>query len=286
MTSMVIVSVLIVVLVPLGALAAIHIGFRAPRIVERKTPADYGVDNEVIEIPTLNGQLLHGWLLPAQGRNATIIFMHGWGGNAEMILPLALPFHRAGYEVLLFDARNHGLSPDDSFSSLPKFAEDASAAVDWLRGRKADADHRVVMLGHSIGAGAVLLSASRRNDIAAVISIAAFAHPEILMRRELARLHLPDVIIRSVLAYIQWRIGHSFDEIAPMNTLCSVKCPALLVHGTSDRIVPISDMKLIIQNCGSNRAQELIIDGADHDSVERIKDHGVEIIKFLQRNGI
>lgn len=75
------------------------------------------------------------------------------------------------------DARNHGQSDTHSFSSLPRFAEDLESVLEWLHTNHPTACEKLVLLGHSVGAGAVLLAASRRTDIAAVISVSAFAGP-------------------------------------------------------------------------------------------------------------
>ena len=87
------------------------------------------------------------------------------------------PLHAGGYSVLLIDARNHGNSDADSFSSMPRFAEDLEAAFAWLASRPRIEAARIAVLGHSVGAAAALLAASREPRIAAVVSIAAFAHP-------------------------------------------------------------------------------------------------------------
>ena len=93
-------------------------------------------------------------------------------------------------------------------------------------------------LGHSVEAAVVLLSASRRDDLAAVASIAAFAHPEQLMRRWFAVRYVPYwpfawLINRS----LERVMGANFDDIAPVNTVAKTTCPVLLVHGRQDTIV-------------------------------------------------
>ena len=85
----------------------------------------------------------------------------------------------------------------------------------------------------------MLLSASRRDDLAAVASIAAFAHPEQLMRRWFAVRYVPYwpfawLINRS----LERVMGANFDDIAPVNTVAKTTCPVLLVHGRQDTIVP------------------------------------------------
>jgi alpha-beta hydrolase superfamily lysophospholipase len=264
---------------------AIHFGFRAPRIPERGTPADRGIEYRELRIPGPAGKRLHGWLLPREAASDSIILLHGWGGNAEMMLPLALPFWRAGLQVLLLDARNHGRSDRHGHSSLPVFAEDLQSAMDWLRRQHPRQMKRLALLGHSVGAGAVLFTASRRRDIDAVIAIAPFAHPERVMRRTLAPLRLPDWLVRLVLRYVERVIGHRFDEIAPIHTLCRIDAPVLLVHGDADRTVPLGDARDIIGHCPSPRRRLLVIPGADHDSVEFIEDHAAELIGFLHEQG-
>ncbi|MBZ0071413.1 MAG: alpha/beta hydrolase [Gammaproteobacteria bacterium] len=267
-------------------LLAIHLGFRAPRRVERGSPADLGLTYEAVSIPTVDGKRLFAWWLPGANDAApTVVLMHGWGGNAELMLPLAKPLHAAGLNVLLPDARNHGRSDATSFSSMPRFAEDVGAAITWLHTRTVPPP-AIVLLGHSVGAAAVLLEAARRHDIAAVISIAAFAHPDWMMRRQLARLRLPGPLIDAVLRYVEWVIGHRYDDIAPLNTVRRVDCPVLLVHGKADDTVPATDALAIRGNPGSEQVELLLLDGAGHNSVDLIERHADRLLTFLQRAGV
>jgi len=158
----------------------LHAVYRAPRVVERDTPARLQLPFQEHRLPGPRGRRL-----PHADSRATLVVVHGWGANAAMMLPLAQPFHRAGLEVVLYDARNHGRSDGDGFSSLPRFAEDLEAALDWVQGERPH--HRVVVLGHSIGAAAAILSASRRHEIDRVIAVSAFAHPRLVMNRHLDR---------------------------------------------------------------------------------------------------
>ena len=275
------VTLLLIVIVITVTVLAVHIGFRAPRRIEHNSPADYGLAYEEIHIRTTTGKQLFAWWLPTVEPAPTLIVLHGWGGNAELMLPLALPLHRAGLNILLLDARNHGRSDSDSYSSLPRFAEDAGAAVDWVKAHSSDLCRPVALLGHSVGAGAVLFEASRRDDIAAVISIAAFAHPEWMMRRYLGRFRIPELFTVWVLRYVEWIIGYRYEVIAPMNTVCRIKCPVLLVHGKADQTVPVTDALAIRNNCSKKSIELLLIENADHESVETIEEHSDQLIAFL-----
>lgn len=143
-----------------------------------------------------------------------------------------------------------------------------------------------MLLGHSVGAAAVLLEASRRHDIAAVISLATFAHPEWMMRRYLGRLPLPKLFVNGILRYVERIIGHRYEAIAPMHTACLVRCPVLLVHGTADVTVPMSDALAIRDQCNKDSVELLLIEGADHESVDKIEMHAAQLIEFLVRSEV
>jgi len=226
----------------------IHRSLAPERVLETRSPADVGLPYQVVRMATQNGKTLFGWFLSAnqQGRGAAVVLLHGWGGNAETLLPLALPLHQAGFALLLIDSRCHGQSDEDSFSSMPRFAEDLGHAIDWLKQREDIDAHAIAVVGHSVGAAASLLAASKRSDMAAVVSVAAFTHPVAMMRRWFASKGIPYLPVGwLMLRYVEWVIGHRFDDIAPINTIRRVSCPTLLVHGAEDSTVPVSEAHAI-----------------------------------------
>lgn len=258
--------------------------YRIARVVERGDPTHFGLACRAVSISTANGKRLFGWFVPASGDGPApaLALLHGWGGNAESLLPFVPMLHRGGYACLLLAARNHGRSDSDGFSSLPRFAEDLEHGADWLRLQPEVDAGRVALLGHSVGAAAALLVASRRADVAAVVSIASFAHPAELMRRQLRAKRVPYFPLGwLVLRYIEHAIGASFDAIAPRNTIRAVRCPVLLVHGEADLHVPLTDAETIHANGG--HITLLRLPDVTHDSVEDIERHGHHVLEFLRR---
>lgn len=264
----------------------IHRSLAPQRIPEKCTPGDLGLAFRNVCIPTENGKSLFGWFIPATGTGAkpAVMVLHGWGGNAEMMLPLARPLHEAGFSSLFIDARCHGASDEDSFASMPRFAEDAGHAVDWLR-RQAEIDNRhVAVCGHSVGAGALLLAASRRSDIAAVVSVAAFAHPAAMMQRWLKVEKIPHRPIGwLILRYVERVIGHRFDDIAPVNTIGRVRCPTLLIHGAEDETVPLSEAQAIHAARDGDHVELKIIAGS-HDDFSDLENEVSALVTFLQES--
>lgn len=270
------------------ALLLIHRAYRAPRVPEHGTPADLGLPYQAMRIPTENGKRLFAWFIPlAEGleNGPAVAVMHGWGGNAGHMLPFATLLHREGYAVLLLDARNHGNSDTDSFSSMPRFAEDLEHGLDWLGRQPRINPQRLFLLGHSVGAGAALLVASRRHGLAGVVSIATFAHPAEMMRRQMRSHHIPYRPIGwLVLRYIERTIKVSFDDIAPCNTIRQVTCPVLLVQGEVDECIPQADALHIYANRTDDRVELLVLPETGHDSREAISTHGGSLLSFFRRS--
>lgn len=263
--------------------AAIRVWMRAPRISAKDDPSAFGLPFRDVLLPTSNHKLIHGWYIPAaDSRPApTLIVLHGWGSNSEMMLPLADPFYHAGYALLFVDARNHGASEGDSFSSLPRFAEDLESALDWLLQQPETDTARIGLIGHSVGAAAALLVASRRKEIAAVVSLAAFAHPERIMRRYLASRSVPFIPFGwYTLSYIQHVIGYSFEDIAPQNSIGDINCPVLLAHGMGDLTVPVEEAELLHSQSRKENTYLLLVDG-DHENYEGLRSRVDEVLGFV-----
>ena len=286
--SLITIIFIVILAVIILFLLALHLGFKAPRTRETKTPKDFGLEYQEVSIPTVfdndSSKKLFGWLLPIKDSQATVIILHGWGGNAEWMLPIAKPFYQAGMNVLLIDSRCHGNSDGAMFSSLPRFAEDMGSAINWLKDKHPQRSQKLALVGHSVGAGAVLLEASRRKDIDAVISISAFAHPEWMMKRYLGSFPIPQFIITIILSYVQWLIGLRFASFAPIATVCTINVPVLIVHGKADTIVPIEDAYAIMKHCPEPHLTLFEVDDAGHESVDKFEEHSEKLVLFLKEN--
>jgi len=266
---------------------AILRGLRAPRLPHTDGPAGHGVCADAVrevQIAGPRGKQLFAWMVSpprAAPRPApAVLVMHGWGANASMMGLVVPPLHAAGFAVLLVDARCHGRSDDEAFTSMPRFAEDIAAGLAWLRTQPGVAPDRLALLGHSVGAAAALLHASRQHDVRAVISLSAFAHPQEVMRRFMAEKRVPYPVLGwYVLRHVQRVIGASFDEIAPLNTIARVRCPTLLVHGRGDATVPVGDAKRLL--AASGHAHLMLVDG-DHDLRQALAPHTPALVDFLQ----
>jgi pimeloyl-ACP methyl ester carboxylesterase len=243
-----------------GFPVALKLAFRPPQREIPHIPSDLGLPGEDVWLEGAGGKRIHAWFIPTEGTAPAVAVLHGWGGNAGLMLPFAVPLRQAGFHSLFIDARNHGLSDRDDHSSLPRFAEDLDVALDWLLERP---DVRGVgVVGHSVGAAASILSASRRDDVGAVVSVASFAHPGELMGSSKPLGSLPGPLTALALRTTQHIIGYDFDDIAPRNRIGLVKAPLLLIHGDQDRVVPIANLYELADRMPTRRV--VVVPGAGH----------------------
>lgn len=210
--------------------------------------------------------------------------MHGWGANAAMMWPVVQPLVDTGHVVALLDARCHGESDGDDFTSLPRFAEDIATTLRWLVEQPGVNADRLALLGHSVGAGACLLQAANgQPKVAAVVSLSAFAHPAEVMQRWLTEHRLPQRLVgQAILSHVQRVIGARFEDIAPLHTIQKVGMPVLLVHGRHDEAVPFEDAQRLCAAAQATGvpAHLLVVDGS-HDLREALLPHQHAITDFL-----
>ena len=262
--------------------------YRIPPTSTNPTPAELGLTAEDVELTAADGTRLRGWFLPGPaampdtGALPAVVVLHGWGSAATDLLPAAPELLAAGLPLLYLDARGHGRSGSVDFMSMPRFAEDLDAAVEWLRRDPRIDPDRIGVVGHSVGAGACLLAASRDPRIAAVIAIAAMAHPAELIRSSRGLRPAPTPLTTRVLTTIEDTIGHRFDAFAPINTIARIDAPVVVVHGTADTTVPPRDAARLVDAAGPN-ARLRLVPGAGHRSVAPFLPLVGELGRFLRR---
>ena len=103
----------------------------------------------------------------------SLIFLHGWGQNIEMMKPLADYFQKE-YKIYILDLPGHGKS------SEPTFAYHVEDFVDVLRKFiEIKKIKNPILIGHSFGGKTSLLYASKYNDVSKLIMLACSFKKEI-----------------------------------------------------------------------------------------------------------
>jgi dienelactone hydrolase len=117
-----------------------------------------------------DGLALSGWYR-APRNGATVLLVHGGGGDRNGAVRHARMLVRHGYGVLLYDARGRGRSEGTPNSYGWDWEKDAAGALDFLARQPATRPGRIGALGLSSGADTLLdLAARRGHELAAVVS--------------------------------------------------------------------------------------------------------------------
>jgi acetyl esterase/lipase len=205
-----------------------------------------------IEYKNINGKSLQLDIYRPKNLNKTVpllVFIHGggWrGGVRSDYLVYLVAFAKQGYMTATVSYR---LLKDGPY---PACAEDITDAVSWFynNGEKYgyDAD-RIALIGGSAGAHLALLAAygwkkpgvnndstnvgERRHRIKAVVDIYGPAD----LTTEYSRNHS---LVTSFLAHSFKEAPELFTEASPIHYLDKNDPPTMILHGTSDDLVPIS----------------------------------------------
>ncbi|MFK0042228.1 alpha/beta hydrolase [Paenarthrobacter sp. NPDC090517] len=90
--------------------------FHPPRKKHHRQPSDLGLDATVLELTAIDGVRVHTWIIEGRAKG-NVILGHGIGLTKSASLAQAKFLNSLGYNVILFDHRNHGLSGTDTARS-------------------------------------------------------------------------------------------------------------------------------------------------------------------------
>ena len=113
-----------------------------------------------------------------------------------------------------------------------------SQIIDQLKLQRPGQTKLLILFGISMGAAVAAATANLRSDLAGIILDSPYAH-----FRDAARAHadltgLPgDSFPRLGWKLAQWRTGAHFEEVDPACTICTARCPVLIVAATRDVLV-------------------------------------------------
>ncbi|MDA0162988.1 alpha/beta hydrolase [Solirubrobacter ginsenosidimutans] len=115
-----------------------------------------------------DGVKLSGWYRPTRN-GATVIVLHGGGGDRTGAVAHARMLARHGYGVLLYDARGRGRSEGTQNSFGWGWGHDVTGAVAFLKTRPEVDPRRIGGLGLSTGADVLVEAAGQHDDLRAVV---------------------------------------------------------------------------------------------------------------------
>ena len=207
----------------------------------RDTPEKYEIPFEEIQIPTVDGGSLYGWFVPFSPDAPTLILTHGWSRNVQRMMPYIRELHPQGYNLLVFDARNHGSSTLMSHpATVGTFTDDILSANNYLHAGDKVTSSKIGLIGLSIGGGASIAAAGQDGRIQVAVTVGALSHPIKVMSAQFEEKNIPKFVGSFLLGYMRLRYGLDFNKIAPVNHIPNAKAEIFLIHGENDETIPLS----------------------------------------------
>ena len=165
------------------------------------------------------------------------LLVHGWGGHARQLLPLAESLAQHGFRPVLLEMPAHGRS-DGMSSNLPQFAR----AIDYAVGRLQQEGHAVGLLAaHSLGASAAAYAASRGLAIGKLVLLAPPASPRNYTRYFAQVFGLSERTRAAMQRRFEEREGVLMQQFEPRSVAPRIRVPTLVVHDRGDRINAFAD---------------------------------------------
>src|SRR6266851_2085658 len=260
-----------------------------------------GTTREDFDVRAPDGALLRGWKVRPKNPNGSwVLLFHGVADNRVGVIGQSEFLLRAGYSVVMMDARAHGASggPIATYGWLER--NDTRAIIDELvrssmspcmtvqwsgsGGPECTLPKHIFALGESMGAGIVLQSAAADPRIEAVIAEAPFAN----LREgtyDYAGLRKSPWLVKTLFAPFTWTLlyhdeklaGFPVAEVSPQKAVAARAFPVFLICDEKDVALPCRHSEMIYAAARGPR-QLWVVPGAFHTAAL-----GFQPVEFRRR---
>lgn len=187
-----------------------------------------------------------------------ILYSHGNGEYLARIMPLLKQFIAREYTVMAYDYAGYGNST--GYPGEKQAYMDIEAAYTYLTEKKQIPEENIVVMGYSVGSGPSCYIAEK-YPVKALVIISGFASA--------AQVLLPFSV--------------PFDKFPNAERLKNCRVPLLIIHGRSDRIVPVRNGKKLFES-STAPIKEIHFENAGHNDIfYRTVGFFSKLEKFLSR---
>lgn len=197
--------------------------FRPARAVDNWTPPPPEGNIEDIDLTCADGTRIHAWWCADANSDRALLYLHGnagnlsWRGNSIVKLR-----NRLGVSVLIVDYPGYGKS--DGAPTEQGCYQAADAGYDWIVSEKKVPAGNLILYGGSLGGGAAVDLASRREHRALVL-VKTFTSAPDAARSVFWWLPVP----------MSWLMTNRFDNLEKIR---QCRRPVFITHGTTDEVIP------------------------------------------------
>lgn len=223
----------------------------------------------------------------------TLVFLHGWGQNIEMMKPIANPF-ASDFDIVIIDLPGHGQSSEPTrVLEISDFVECIRNLIQKLKIKKP------ILIGHSFGGKISLLYASKYE----VEKLILFGSP---FKKEIQKLSLKTKALKKIKKlpgmhvfeeFAKKHIGSTdYKNASPImrqilvshvnlditEEVKKIICPTIIVWGTNDDQVDVSrayELESMIADAGL-----VVYEGCSHYAYLENLDQTVRVMDSFLRS--
>jgi dipeptidyl aminopeptidase/acylaminoacyl peptidase len=246
-------------------------------------PKEFAFPIKNVAFKTADGLAIKGWYAPDEVNKTAIILLHGYRGNRWQMYETAKMLRRAGYGVLLYDARGTGESDGNQISIGYFETADLTAAVDFLHDQGVK---KIACLGQSQGGATILMAASKLQGINCVIAQSSYdTISNAVDRRYREYLHIPGWLGGGLLTFFaEQKLGVNASQISPIREIKNLHAPVFILAGEQDTKTWASDTRKLFQE--ANEPKELwLMKGAGHEDLydKQPEEYRRRVLGFLKK---
>ncbi|HEX6482912.1 MAG TPA: alpha/beta hydrolase [Ktedonobacteraceae bacterium] len=229
-----------------------------------------------------------------------VLLLHGFAGTPETDFEAQLPYLRRHYVVIAPHLRGYGRSSQRSSYTLSYYRDDVADMIALLDVLEID---RVRVLGFSDGAIVGLLLAALHPERVKMLAVLG-AQPTInaqdaagirhwLLEEPLAEKWQTQMVelhgepywrsLPGMYVEVQEALVAAGGMLITDEELASIRCPALIMHGKRDRIVPVDYAHVIAEHIPGSHL--LLFDAGHAAHIRCEKEYTAAIMNFFHGSG-
>lgn len=245
---------------------------------------------EVSITSTKNNYKLYGtYIKNSKSSKDTIILIHDLGGSRWSSLKYVDMYLDRGFNVLIYDSRDHGYSGGTNVTYGYYEKYDLDRWVNWLYTRNKGGI--IGVHGESFGAATALLHSQlneAKNKVSFYVADSSYSYlKEFLSLRLIEDFNIKSSISAKVLLFYidkvnKLRNQFYLDDASPLNAVKDVTTPILFVHGDGDTYVPKSTTEALYAAKTTSKDIYLAKSSAHGQSyINNPEEYKARIYKFL-----
>ena len=232
-------------------------------------------------IPATDGGSLEVWRVDPDGHSrGVVVLAHGWSRNRDRMVDRARLFGRLGFSTVMHSARDHGGSSPKRYMNALRFAEDIEAVLSWV-------NEPVLLYGHSAGAAAAIIAASRNSDRIKLLFLEgcyAKTKEALLSLYRNYNLFFGTFFAPMVIFWMDLFYKRGLDSVNPVKLAPGIDLPVLLIHGSRDQNFPLHHAWRLMNSFPAGRAELFVATDSDHSSCSLTPEYPVAIQAFVDRH--